>query len=287
MASLTDKQIKLQNSFFCHALAEMLDALKIRYGSHPKIMEGITASEGMVNLLKVQSDSIIQRAIGEWKDGTAGTWMKNKQVQPLLAQAKVKPDTPILGQLNFEYMLAHPETKDAHEALWSRLQNITAIASEPHTYPGIGASHPQTPQAFLGTLTSAGIPSAPAPAPPTQNPPKMDAGKMVATVKEHLPEAMKAFKELMSNQGDDNPVKSIVNMLKNPKEVGSDLTSNLVGLAGDMGMEPSIFEETESSPFEARFEELAQDVKNITETLANLTQEINRMSRKVDKIPTQ
>ena len=79
--------------------------------------------------------------------------------------------------------------------------------------------------------------------------PKFDVKKMKEAITTNLPIAAQALKEVFSNN-EDNPLKSIMQMMKDPSFVGEDMASNLAGLAMHHGEDSTVMDMTEDPGFE-------------------------------------
>lgn len=249
---ITSKEL-VQNAMFIKALEELTGELSTSFAKDNVVSSSLKEAHQKVLQLKAVADSlpeIVQTFVKKWSDATNGEWIWKNNAEHLLAHIEASNDD-FMRSMNLKYLFHDDAASFCREGLWARLKVITRIASEFDDYQGTGR-HTSSKYPQLGNAVPLAIPgnptaNTPAATQAATNPvPKLDPERIKETIKANMPLAMDVMKQFLSNGSGDNPLKAIMQMMKDPSIVGSDLASNVAGLA----MTPedqTVLDETEAT----------------------------------------
>ncbi len=278
--SKVSPKLLAQNDAFVKALLEMTTALCEAFANDENVITGLTQAKTNVEDLAMIAHALparVQEYVLKWSAATNGEWIWAKDAAHLVSHVK-NSDMDFLKQLNLDYLFFNPAAEHCREGLWARLHIVTRIASEFDDFQSTGKrescvygkSMPSPINMYASSSSAMPATAAAAPAPaPT---PKMDPKQIQEALKQNLPAAFEVFKSLMSNKDGDNPIASIMQMMKDPKVVGSDMASNMAGLAMNQADDSTVLDVTEQSAVDSinqRIDTLEKDINSLRKDSKN------------------
>lgn len=281
---MDDKKLR-QNEIFLAALQELTTSLVDTFGKDPIISDSVMKAHANVMDLKNMSmafPAVVQDYINKWKEATNGEFIWIKDAEHIIRHVE-NSNADFLKRFNLRYLLTDTATKDTHDAIWARLQLITRITTEFDDYLATGrltssryapslkplVNGPPLPPSWSSTPSGNFSGQQQQQQQQSGEIPKFDVKKMKEAITTNLPIAAQALKEVFSNN-EDNPLKSIMQMMKDPSFVGEDMASNIAGLAMSHGEDPNVMDMTEDPGFEEvneRLTSLESDIKKIMKAL--------------------
>ena len=272
--SLSPKQLA-QNNAFTAALNELMSSLCTAFAGDQNVITGLHEARQKaadLNTIKDAMPDYVQTCIGQWSQLTNGEWVWKKDAPHLIKRIR-DSDFSFFKMFNLEYLFLDAAAAHCRDALWYRIQVITRIASEFDDFQATGKVESSVfgKKALVPTVAAPAATAAPA----SGKPPTLDASKIQEALKTNLPVAMDVFKSMMNDKSGENPLASILQMMKDPSVVGPDLASNIAGMA--MGQEPaSVFDETEGAAVNARLDRLEADISAIGSDVKRLVKALGK-----------